>query len=233
MPLMTELKNGDEVEIIRSKAQVPPAAWESIAVTGKARAAIRRATRTPSRKQYAAGSAAKSWSAPSSAAGKTFTEDGLASGAARLSQKDAEDVIAAVGRGEIASADVIRAMYPEYKDERVPSAPKSSATRKAGSDSQGRMLKFQLPGRGARTREEEKSGALPIRGAPAMPVSFAPRRRRAGDRIVGILTPGQGITIYPIHAEALKASTRSRSAGSTSPGTSTKTIRSASRREYP
>ncbi len=27
MPLMTELKNGDEVEIIRSKAQVPPAAW--------------------------------------------------------------------------------------------------------------------------------------------------------------------------------------------------------------
>ena len=45
MPLMTELKNGDEVEIIRSKAQVPPAAWESIVVTGKARAAIRRATR--------------------------------------------------------------------------------------------------------------------------------------------------------------------------------------------
>src|SRR5690606_33753158 len=45
MPLMTELKNGDEVEIIRSKAQVPPAAWESVVVTGKARSAIRRATR--------------------------------------------------------------------------------------------------------------------------------------------------------------------------------------------
>ncbi len=46
MPLMTELKNGDEVDIIRSKAQVPPAAWESLVATGKARAAIRRATRT-------------------------------------------------------------------------------------------------------------------------------------------------------------------------------------------
>src|SRR5690606_39287036 len=45
MPLMTELKNGDEVEIIRSKAPGPPAAWDSIAVTGKARSAIRRATR--------------------------------------------------------------------------------------------------------------------------------------------------------------------------------------------
>src|SRR5919204_311334 len=52
MPVMTELKNGDEVEIIRSKAQVPPAAWESIVVTGKARAAIRRATKNAIRKQY-------------------------------------------------------------------------------------------------------------------------------------------------------------------------------------
>jgi len=52
MPLMTSLRNGDEVEIIRSKAQVPPAAWESLVVTGKARAAIRRATRSAVRKQY-------------------------------------------------------------------------------------------------------------------------------------------------------------------------------------
>ena len=52
MPLMTELKNGDEVEIIRSKAQVPPAAWESVVVTGKARSAIRRATKNAIRKQY-------------------------------------------------------------------------------------------------------------------------------------------------------------------------------------
>jgi (p)ppGpp synthase/HD superfamily hydrolase len=36
-------------------------------------------------------------------------------------------------------------------------------------------------------------------------VSFAADGAVPGDRIVGILTPGQGITIYPIHAEALKA----------------------------
>jgi GTP diphosphokinase / guanosine-3',5'-bis(diphosphate) 3'-diphosphatase len=52
-PLMSELENGDEVEIIRSPAQVPPAAWEGLAVTGKARAAIRRATRMAIRNQYA------------------------------------------------------------------------------------------------------------------------------------------------------------------------------------
>ena len=53
-PLVSELHNGDEVEIITSKAQTaPPAAWESIVVTGKARAAIRRATRVAVRTQYA------------------------------------------------------------------------------------------------------------------------------------------------------------------------------------
>src|ERR1700730_160391 len=44
-PLSAPLQNGDEVQILTSKAQTaPPAAWESIVVTGKARAAIRRAT---------------------------------------------------------------------------------------------------------------------------------------------------------------------------------------------
>src|SRR4030095_15175822 len=53
-PLTSELVNGDEVEIVSSKAQAaPPAAWESIVVTGKARAAIRRAPRAAVRRQYA------------------------------------------------------------------------------------------------------------------------------------------------------------------------------------
>ncbi len=52
MPLATQLRNGDEVEIICSAAQAPPVAWESLAATGKARSAIRRATRDAVRAQY-------------------------------------------------------------------------------------------------------------------------------------------------------------------------------------
>src|SRR5262249_60441325 len=52
MPLLNELKNGDEVEIILSGAQTPPAAWEGAVITGKARSAIRRATKDAVRKQY-------------------------------------------------------------------------------------------------------------------------------------------------------------------------------------
>ena len=51
MPLVTELRNGDEVEIVTSDVQVPPSAWQSLAVTGKARSAIRRATRDAARAQ--------------------------------------------------------------------------------------------------------------------------------------------------------------------------------------
>ncbi|HUV32068.1 MAG TPA: RelA/SpoT family protein, partial [Devosiaceae bacterium] len=45
LPLITVLRNGDEVEIVRDSAHTPPPNWEGIAVTGKARAAIRRAVR--------------------------------------------------------------------------------------------------------------------------------------------------------------------------------------------
>lgn len=45
MPLTTELANGDDVEIIRSKSGSPPAAWEPLVRTGKARAAIRKSVR--------------------------------------------------------------------------------------------------------------------------------------------------------------------------------------------
>ena len=52
-PLGQPLQNGDEVDIIRSAVQKPPGAWEAMVVTGKARAAIRRASRSQARRQYA------------------------------------------------------------------------------------------------------------------------------------------------------------------------------------
>src|SRR5690606_32824273 len=116
--LMTELKNGDEVEIIRSKAQVPPAAWESVVVTGKARSAIRRATKNAIRKQYS-GLGTRILERAFERAGKTFAKDLLKPVLHRLARKDVEDVLAAVGRGELSSQDVVHAVFPDYKDERV------------------------------------------------------------------------------------------------------------------
>ena len=47
---------------------------------------------------------------------------------------------------------------------------------------------------------------MPIRGAGGdLPVKFAAEGAVPGDRIVGILEPGSGITIYPIESPSLTA----------------------------
>ncbi|MEX4007515.1 RelA/SpoT family protein [Neoaquamicrobium sediminum] len=209
MPLMTELKNGDEVEIIRSKAQVPPAAWESIVVTGKARSAIRRATKNAIRKQYS-GLGARILERAFERAGKTFSKDQLKPVLHRLARKEVEDVLAAVGRGELSSPDVMKAVFPEHKEERVTQSAKEREEGWFNLRNAAGML-FQIPGRASarKSRKTEVSGAggaVPIRGVRGdLPVSFAPEGAVPGDRIVGIMQPGSGITIYPIQSPSLTA----------------------------
>ena len=50
MPLRSQLQNGDQVEIVTSRAQTPSPTWERFVVTGKARARIRRFIRTQQRR---------------------------------------------------------------------------------------------------------------------------------------------------------------------------------------
>ena len=203
MPLVTELKNGDEVEIIRSNAQVPPAAWESIVVTGKARAAIRRATKNAIRKQYS-GLGARILERAFERAGKAFSKDRVKPVLHRLARKDVEDVLASVGRGELASTDVLRAVYPDFKEERVTVPPKPREEGWVNLRNAAGML-FQMPGRSGR-KAKAPDGALPIRGVRGdLPVKFAPEGAVPGDRIVGIVQPGAGITIYPIQSPSLTA----------------------------
>ena len=58
----------------------------------------------------------------------------------------------------------------------------------------------------ALVRAVREAGALPIRGVGGdLPVRFAPEGAVPGDRIVGIVQPGAGITIYPIQSPSLTA----------------------------
>ena len=52
MPLRTQLKNGDQVEIVTSRTQTPSPEGERFVVTGKARARVRRFIRTQKRQEY-------------------------------------------------------------------------------------------------------------------------------------------------------------------------------------
>jgi guanosine-3',5'-bis(diphosphate) 3'-pyrophosphohydrolase len=191
-PLSSELQNGDEVEVLTSEAQsAPPSAWESLAVTGKARAAIRRATRTAVRDQYA-GLGRRIVERLFERAKIDYADDKLKGALPRLARSSIEDVMASVGRGEIKASDVARAMYPDYKEERLGRYAKKGLAAK--------LKETVVPG------ARRPPTAIPIRGINSdLPVKFAPNGGAVpGDRIVGIVTPGEGITIYPIQAPALK-----------------------------
>jgi GTP pyrophosphokinase len=189
-PLFNQLENGDEVEIVRSDGQIPPPAWEAFVATGRARAAIRRATRASVRRQYA-GLGRQIVERAFQRAGKPFSDEKLKGALPRLARTSIEDVLSAVGRGEMYSGDVVRGVYPDYKDER-----------RQGDGREEERSPPRSRGGGA-----SSAHAIPIRGLdPDLPVRFAPNGGAVpGDRIVGILTPGHGVTIYPIQSHALAA----------------------------
>ena len=199
-PLISQLRNGDEVEITRSDTQTPPAAWESVVVTGRARAAIRRATREAVRAQYS-GLGRQIVERAFKRAGHGFAEDKLKAALPRLARSTLDDVFVAVGRGEMFSGDVVRAIHPDFKEERASGPTPAKSESGWFGLSKVANLMFRVPGRA------DAEASIPIRGTRGdLPVRFAPKGGAVpGERIVGILTPGEGITIYPIHASALTA----------------------------
>ena len=201
-PLVSELVNGDEVEILTSKSQTaPPAAWESIVLTGKARLAIRRATRSAVRVQYAA-LGRQIVERLCQRAKREYSDEKLRGALHRLARSSIDEVFAAVGRGEMRPSDVARAMYPDYKEERIAAVPPPKSDVGWFGLKMGKALMFKVPS----APEQQEDASIPIRGINSdLPVRFAPNGGAVpGDRIVGIVTPGEGITIYPIQSPTLK-----------------------------
>src|SRR6478609_2295558 len=162
-PLSSELQNGDEVEVLTSQAQsAPPSAWESLAVTGKARAAIRRATRTAVRDQYV-GLGRRIVERLFERAKIEYADDKLKGALPRLARTSIEDVMAAVGRGEIKASDVARAMYPDYKEER------------AGRFGVKKSLAVKLKLKSQPHHPARSASVIPVGGVNSdLPIKFAP-----------------------------------------------------------
>ncbi len=175
-PLISTLHNGDEVLITRSSSLTPPAAWDSIVVTGRARAAIRRATREAAKAQYG-GLGRQIIERAFERAGRKFSESKLKSVLSRLARHTVDDVFIGVGRGELYSADVLRAVHPDFQEERR--AGPSINPNESGwfGLAKATNLVFRVPGKG------ENGEALPLRGIDwDLPVRFAPEGRGGARR---------------------------------------------------
>lgn len=183
-PLVAELENGDEVDIIRSDAQVPPPAWEAIAVTGKARAAIRRATRAAMRKQFA-GLGREIVEKLLAKQDKAYVEKEVAGAVPRLGHKNVDDAMAAIGRGDLSGYDMLKAMGLTVEESQV----RASRRKVSGKKS-----------------DQAEANSVPVRGLLSNTPFKISRETGAvpGDRIVGITMPGEGVTIFPIFAKALE-----------------------------
>jgi guanosine-3',5'-bis(diphosphate) 3'-pyrophosphohydrolase len=195
-PLISVLHNGDEVLVMRSASRTPPAAWDSIVVTGRARAAIKRATREAAKAQFG-GLGRQIVERAFERAGRKFSDSRLKSALPRLARQSADDVFIGVGRGEIYSADVVRALYPDFQEDRKAGPAISPNETGWFGLPRADQVVFRAPG---------ADPTIPLRGLEAdTPVRFAPKGGAVpGERIVGIRTD-EGITIYPIHSSALIA----------------------------
>ncbi|MCY3733130.1 MAG: bifunctional (p)ppGpp synthetase/guanosine-3',5'-bis(diphosphate) 3'-pyrophosphohydrolase, partial [Chloroflexi bacterium] len=186
-PLGTPLENGDQVEILRSRARKPVPAWENFVVTGKARAAIRRYVRQQKRGEYIDLGQAILEKAFREG-GHEYSKKALVGALKVFMHKNADDLLAAVGEGVLTGQKVVEAIFPGEKKRR-------GAAR--------RMLRFIRP----RSRPRKAGDpSIPIRGlTPGVAVHYATCcHPLPGDRIVGIITTGKGVTIHTIDCESLE-----------------------------
>jgi GTP pyrophosphokinase len=192
MPLRTQLENGDQVEIIVSKAQTPSPTWENFVVSGKARSAIRRFTRTREVQEYTYLGRAILEKAFEEF-GYTYSDRALRGVLKIFRQDSVEDLIAAVGSGMLRGREVLVAVFPGLKEE-------------VETGTRGKVVALAH----ARMERDQKKGgssAVPIKGlTPGMALHYAHCcHPLPGDRIVGIVTPGKGVTIHTIDCETLES----------------------------
>jgi guanosine-3',5'-bis(diphosphate) 3'-pyrophosphohydrolase len=180
LPLRTELQNGDQVEIMTARGGTPSPAWERFAVTGKARARIRRYIAQQQRQTTIDNGRA--------ALAKAFRQEGVDGSEKQLeptlkAMKCAtlSDLYVAVGNGSVGPKDIVHTAYPELRQgSRAPRMLPHIATR------------MPTPG------SSFADGGMHITGlVTGMSVHYAGCcHPLPGDRIVGIVATGRGVTIH-------------------------------------
>ena len=170
VPLRTPLANGDVVEIIKSRKSEPQLAWLGFVVTGKARAAIRRAVRQKERGEVAA-IGQKLLDEIVERLPAKIGKKAILAAAKRLGLKSEEDLLVAIGSAKLSDPQVMEAL--------VPGSGKNVMTPEAWP---------------------KQERAISIRGlTPGMAFQMGDCCHPVpGDRIVGIRHAGKGVEVHAI-----------------------------------
>ena len=186
--LRTQLHNGDQVEVITSRSGTPSPEWERFAVTGKARARIRRYLRLRRREDHLVhGRELLTKAARQEQV--TINDKQLEKVLEPLRQKSVEDLLAAVSDGAIAARAVLETAHPELK---------RSEPRKGDLE-----LPLALPRRPTAT--DPAATNAPLAGlAPGIAFHYAGCCRPVpGDAIVGLIRTGRGVSVHRAECSVL------------------------------
>ena len=178
VPLRTPIENGDQVQILRSKAQEPQVEWLNFAFTGKARSTIRRFVRQKEREEMVA-------------LGRKFYEEivrrlpaelgreALPEALKRLKLPDEEALMEAIARKVVDDATVMDALMPG-------SAEETGTKRQNGRQHDAISMKGLTPG----VAFQLASCCSPV----------------PGDRIIGLRRPDEPVEIHAIDCRKLAES---------------------------
>lgn len=186
-----KLDNGDQVEIITAKGGKPNPAWMKFVKSGKAQARIRRyavAEEKARAREEGRTAIVKAFRAN----GLEFTEKALEPAAKTLRQSGVEEMFHAVASGSLTARDVVHAAYPELRG----GGPRPVEPIALVSP-RGRL---GMPTGRAGTGDKRRVAVplAPITGIVAgMQLNFAHCCHPVpGDRIVGVVTTGKGVTVH-------------------------------------
>lgn len=202
LPLVTQLRSGDEVEILRDQNHRPPSNWIGIAATGKARAAIRRAVRqTATQRAFALGEQVLNMLLERE--GVMLDDSESKALADALDHPNKRDLIIAVGEGKIGSEALgnalaqVKGIRKRRRKLDLPVADTADGWFALRATDQ---FRFRVPG-GQKGGPKAKAALAQLDFHT--PVTLSGEGVVPGDRLVGILEPDRPLTVFPIHSDAL------------------------------
>lgn len=183
MPLSTELKNGDIVEIITDPARNPNRDWLKLVKTARARSRIQRYLRTEERAHAVAlgrDMLEKEGRKVSLNVGRALKEGHMALVAQDMNFDSVDELIASVGYAHITPRKVLNRLYAVLHPSEVsPAAPAAPSVKES---------------RDASARKGEGVG---ISGVDSVLMRFAKCCNPVpGDPIIGYISRGMGVTVH-------------------------------------
>jgi GTP pyrophosphokinase len=180
-PLRQELENGDQVEIVTAKNAKPSPNWLQFAATSKARSQIKAFIKSEKFIEY-------------SSLGRSILNRFFASKSLELNDKILEkalpflgkktipDLCAKVAEGIISRQEILKVIYPDFKDEINETKPRQNSDKKKS----GHLLPI----------EGLITGMAMHYGGCCNPIP--------GDQISGVINTGTGVTIHNRYCSNLK-----------------------------